>query len=149
VQSLVLLNNGVPLKALPTAQSPLPVTLTLSSVPFDGGIPALLTLSAKLTCTDGASKTSAPVAATFFPATSVYANADGSPILPNNFYAEGSGTSVTFVGCALDANNAQELVRVDLTGAITQANDSLGSIPCDNSTYFTPRAHDGSRWMVT
>jgi hypothetical protein len=151
--SLTLLNNGAALKALPVGTgNSSSVQLALSDIPFKAaGIAAQLLLSAQLTCLDGQSATSTAVPVSFFPAQALYANADGSPYVPDVFYAEGSGSGVTFVGCALDANNNPELVRVNLSGQMVQQNDLLAtlSLPCNDTTWFTSSTVGGVRWAVT
>ena len=151
VSSVQILDKGTVVATATYAGNPTQGALAASQVPFaTDGIAASLSLTAKAVCADGRSNVSQAVAVTFFPVSQVIRNAGGTQVVPDQFYAEGSGAGVTFVGCSGQPNGSTALVRVDATGAVVAANTGL-PFPCSNSTWFTdknPADPNGTRWMV-
>lgn len=147
VKWLGIYDRDVFLKSATYVGAPTVVTLAPNEVPYGRGIAADLSLVAKIVCTDGRGNSSAPQAARFFPVASVVASPTGDQIVPDLFYADGIGASVVFVGCNQSPTGARSLVKVNASGNVVGANNTL-PFPCSNAAIFTNRnAVTGKRWM--
>ncbi|MGQ0503858.1 MAG: hypothetical protein ACT4TC_00910 [Myxococcaceae bacterium] len=110
-----------------------------AEISFKSGLSAELQLSAKITCEDGRTGESAVVPVRFFPVEESLPAAG----LPDSFYAESEGPTVTFVGCAggVLERRARTGLRV---GAMTSA-----PFPCSNAAIISePNSTSGKRWLL-
>jgi hypothetical protein len=146
VSSLSIYDGTTHIIDLPYAGNPTAAALQINQVPYTSGIAAHLSLSAKVTCDDGRTATSQPVGVTFLPVAQVVSNS-GNPVVPDLFYAEGSGTQVTFVGCSQLSNGTTTIVRVDVSGNVVAYNQNM-PFQCSDSAVFTDKGPNGMRWMM-
>jgi hypothetical protein len=151
VQSLSLLNNGVPLKGIPYAGGEAQVELGKHEVPYTTGIAASLALSARVVCADGRQSDSQSSAATFFPVKSVTEPTGNGQVVPDYFVAEGRDANVKFIGCGNESPTLPMLYRVDSKGEGTKLPMSF---TCTAGTVITdphlgPGAAAGARWVWT
>jgi hypothetical protein len=129
------------------AANPTSGALQANQIHYTSGIAAHLSLNAQVTCDDGRSATSQPVGVTFLPVAQVVSNANGNPVVPDLFYAEGSGAQVTFVGCSGLPNGNTTIVRVDANGNVVAYNQNM-PFHCSDSAFFTDKGPNGMRWMM-
>ncbi|MDY7229453.1 hypothetical protein [Hyalangium rubrum] len=129
IQTLAIYDQETQLKTVAYSGSgTVTVDLQQNEIPYTRGIAALLSLKARVICTDGRQNDSQPQPATFFPVAEVIEPAAGSglQVVPDYFVAEGSGGSVNFIGCGNDVFGAPFLFRVTKTGpAISQISKAM------------------------
>jgi hypothetical protein len=148
VESLTLLNQGVPFKQLPIGGGEEQMALKKNEVPYKDGIAARLTLSVRGRCSDGRESESQPVSATFFPVAMVVEPSDGTQVVTDYFVAEGSGDTVSFIGCGNASTGLGTLYRVDVHGRV------IAELPmpfvCTAETSISERHFaTGTRWVWT
>jgi hypothetical protein len=149
VKSLTIHDREEQLKAVTYTTHPTPVELAMNEVRYTRGIAANLSLSARVTCSDGRTNTSQAQAAKFFPVAEVIEppTAD-TQVVTDYFVAEGSGTGAAFIGCTQDATGRSRLYRV--TRANPQNAQSVDMpLPCTLATTITERTATGQRWVWT
>ncbi|HEX8538050.1 MAG TPA: hypothetical protein VF664_11345, partial [Cystobacter sp.] len=150
VQRLELFNDTTFIKQVPYAGNPTPVELAHTELSYALGLAVPLSLSARVTCADGRTNVSQGQVATFFPVEEVVEPASvNSQVLPDYFVADGSGDSVSFIGCAMDGARPY-LYRVDKNNPTTPQRVEI-NFPCDATTLITDRkpAGTGIRWVWT
>ncbi|WP_146210218.1 hypothetical protein [Vitiosangium sp. GDMCC 1.1324] len=152
VQGLEVLDNNTVIKRVTASANPTPVELGISEVEgaFKRGIAANLSLTARVTCSDGRTNISAAQPATFFPVEDVVEPVDAnSPVVTTYFAAEGSGAGTAFIGCGRKGN-LSILYKV-LKSNPTSPQELEMPIPCDETTTVTDRrpAGTGWRWVWT
>jgi len=150
VQSLELLDDNTLLKQVTYTTNPTPVELAMNEVRYTQGIAARLSLTARVTCTDGRTNVSQAQLATFFPvAESISPLGTNDQVVPNYFVADGSGAGVTFIGCVRESNGAG-LYKVTKNPADKETRVTM-EIPCTERTVITDRkpAGTGWRWVWT
>lgn len=149
VQTLAIFNNDQFIKKIPYTGTPTQFSLAPNEVPYNHSVAASLTLTAKAWCQDGRSNTSPPQSVQYFPVAQVVTLPGGGPVVPDTFYAEGSGAGTAFIGCSEDAAGRRSLVKVDVTGNVVASNSSL-PFPCAANSVFTDKNPlTGTRWMWT
>jgi hypothetical protein len=138
-----------PLKTAPGNPGANTFTLTGGDVsPIFGtlGIAPDMTLVAQAVCDDGRQNKSSPLGMKFFPVAQVRQPPTGQAIImPDSFVAEGSGSNVTFIGCA-DTGNGLGLVRVDVNGNVKAVNNTL-PFGCDYNAAITDLIGGTTRWL--
>jgi len=149
VKSLTLHDREDLLKTVTYTTNPTPVELAMNEVRYTRGIAANLSLTARVTCTDGRTNTSQAQAAKFFPVAEVIEPPTvDTQVVTDYFVAEGSGTGAVFIGCAQDAVGRSRMYRV--TRANPQNTVSVDMpIPCSPATTITERTATGQRWVWT
>jgi hypothetical protein len=148
VQSVQLFDHGEALRALPPNTGTTLVELQKNEIPYKRGISANLSLTAKAVCSDGRQSESQPVAATFFPVASVLEGGPGVQVVPDYFIADGSGSSVTFIGCGNLDTGIPMLYRVDANGEVKQQLQ-LPFVCNANTTITEKQPSTGLRWVWT
>ena len=150
VQAVSLLDHGSFLKNVPYTATPTPVSLGMNEVPWQSvGLAGRLSLSARATCRDGRSNTSASVPGTFFPVEAVVERG-GVQVVPDAFVADGRSPHATFTGCAGGSNpGTTALATVDQGGTVTLLQEAA-PVPCLLTSAITPRnPASGKRWLWT
>lgn len=148
VQSVQLLDHGESVKALPPNTGETLVELQKNEVSYKRGIAVNLSLTAKATCSDGRQSESQPAAVTFFPVASVLDGGLGVQVVPDYFIADGSGSSVSFIGCGNLDTGIPMLYRVDANGEVKQSLQM--PFVCNATTTITEKQQStGIRWVWT
>ncbi len=149
VKSLTLHDREDLLKTVTYTTNPTPVELAMNEVRYTRGIAANLSLTARVTCSDGRTNTSQAQAAKFFPVAEVIEPPTvDTQVVTDYFIAEGSGTGAAFIGCAQDAVGRSRLYRV--SRANPQNTQSVDMpINCTLATTITERTATGQRWVWT
>lgn len=148
VQSLTLLDHGEKVKGLPNNVGETQVELAKNEVPYKGGIAASLSFTAKAVCNDGRASESQPAAATFFPVETLVASTNNLQVVPDYFVAEGSGSSVTFLGCGTVSTGQSYLYRVSALGDVQQQVQM--PFVCNAGTTISDKyGASGLRWVWT
>lgn len=148
VQSVQLLDHGEALKTLPPNPGETLVELQQNEIRYTRGIATNLSLTAKAVCADGRQTESQPVAVTFFPVASVLEGGPGVQVVPDYFIADGSGTSVSFIGCGNLDTGLSMLYRVDAQGEVKQQLQM--PFVCNANTSITEKQQStGIRWVWT
>lgn len=148
VQSLTLLDHGEKVKDLPNNVGETQVELAKNEVPYKGGIAASLSFTAKAVCNDGRQSESQPAAATFFPVETLVASTNNLQVVPDYFIAEGSGSSVTFLGCGNISTGQSYLYRVSALGDVQQQVQM--PFVCNAATTISDKyGASGLRWVWT
>jgi len=148
VQSSQLFDRGEALKALPPNMGETLVELQSHEIRYKRGIAANMSLTAKAVCSDGRQSESQPVAVTFFPVESVLEGGPGVQVVTDYFIADGSGSSVSFIGCGNPPTGLPMLYRVNVNGEVTQQLQL--PFVCNASTTITEKQPStGIRWVWT
>ncbi|WNG27909.1 hypothetical protein F0U62_30805 [Cystobacter fuscus] len=150
VQRLELFNDTTFIKQVTYAGNPTPVELARDEISYAQGLAVPLSLSARVTCADGRANVSQGQVATFFPVEEVVEPPNAtSQVVPDYFVADGSGNSVSFIGCAMDGARPY-LYRVDKNSPNSPQRVEI-NFPCDATTLITDRkpAGTGTRWVWT
>src|SRR5688572_4783796 len=117
--------------------NPTVIALTAQQVRFQR-FSGSLNITAKVNCQDGRTATSLAAAGRFWP---VIETID-APLLPESFVAEGSGTGVTFIGCASDGS----LIKVGRDGSQLARNNGIPQ--CTPGAVISDRHPvTGKRWL--
>lgn len=144
VASLTLLDGEATVKELPGASHHMEGALSSADIDWRRGIAAHPSLSARATCTDGRSGRSDAQPVQFLPVKEVTPPEKGAAF-PEQFVADGSGSTASFVGCFL---GTRTLVRMSAAGK-TLAKINTVPFVCSAAGYVTPRnAVSGKRWLV-
>ncbi|ATB40586.1 hypothetical protein CYFUS_006037 [Cystobacter fuscus] len=150
VQRLELFNDTTRIKQVPYGGNPTPVELARDEISYAQGLAVPLSLSARVTCADGRTNVSQGQVATFFPVEEVVEPATANTqVVPDYFVVDGSGNSVSFIGCAMDGTRPF-LYRVDKSNPSSAQRVEI-NFPCDATTLITDRkpAGTGTRWVWT
>jgi len=150
VRSLELLDDNTPLKQVTYTTNPTPVELAMNEFRYTRGIATPLALTARVTCSDGRTNVSKAELATFFPvAESISPLTTNEQVVPDFFVAEGSGSTVTFMGCVREGNGSG-LYKVTKNPADNAVRVNM-EISCSEKTIITERrpAGTGHRWVWT
>lgn len=152
VKSLEVLDNNELVKTVPYGATPTPVELALGELRYSRGISLNLSLSARVTCSDGRSNISQTQPATFFPVEEVVEpeNTNGAQVVTDYFVIDGSGANATFIGCGKEGNLSY-LYKVPKSNPTNYQKLQM-PIPCDPSTTITdrkPADTTGTRWVWT
>jgi hypothetical protein len=150
VQRLELFNDTTLIKQVPYVGNPTPVELAYTELSYALGLAVPLSLNARVTCADGRTNVSQGQVATFFPVEEVVEPPNAtSQVVPDYFVADGSGNSVSFIGCAMDGARPF-LYRVDKNSPNAPQRVEI-NFPCDATTLITDRkpAGTGTRWVWT
>ncbi len=126
------------------------VDLLPNDFKYTRGIAALLSLRARVVCTDGRQNDSQPQPATFFPVAEVIDPLPGSEgqVVPDYFVTEGSGQFLTFLGCGNAPGGIPKLFRVNKSGGVL-AEVNMPFL-CTTGTVITPKhPSTGRRWVWT
>jgi hypothetical protein len=141
VKKLELYDRGTFVQNVAFAGNPMRLELNPTQVKFHKFAESL-SLTAALTCTDGRTAQSLAATGNFWPVKEV-----NTPVgaLPRTFVAEGSGPSVSFIGCMSGANGVPVLAKVDkygnLLGTLQLPGCSAGAIITDKHPVT------GLRWI--
>ncbi len=131
---------------VPFTQSPMEFTFQKEDLRYEKVV-GPISFGATATCSDGRVGEAVPTSARFFPVVTAKDGTGGELVVPEAFYAEGSGTSVSFLGCTQTASGPR-LVRVNREGAVL-AQQSGGDLGCTLRGYPTERdATSGKRWWI-
>jgi hypothetical protein len=150
VRSLELLDDNTLIKQVTYTTHPTPVEVAMNEFRYTRGIATPLALTARVTCADGRTNVSKPELATFFPvAESISPVTTNEQVVPDFFVAEGSGSTVTFIGCVRESNGSG-LYKVTKNPADNPVRENM-EIPCTEQTVITERrpAGTGHRWVWT
>jgi hypothetical protein len=153
VQRVDLLDNNELLKQVAYAGNPTPVVLGMSEIRYSRGIAANLSLTARVTCSDGRTNVSQAQPATFLPAAEVVEPTSATDqVVPDVFVADGkeSQGNVAFIGCAQEGNGRSGLYKVPKSNPDNVQRVEM-IIPCAQDTNITARrpAGTGWRWVWT
>jgi len=148
VKQLAIYDRQQFIKTVVYTGAPTQIALQPNEVPYNHRMAAELSLVARAWCADGRQNVSAPQGAKFFPVAEVVSSPTGGQVVPDNFYAEGSGANTAFIGCSEDAAGNRSLVKVGITGQVLTANTTL-PFPCSSASVFTDKdPKTGIRWMM-
>ncbi|WP_225414616.1 hypothetical protein [Stigmatella hybrida] len=127
-----------------------PVDIQRNEFKYTKGIAGYFSLRAKVVCTDKLENYSQPQPVTFFPVEEVYDAPQGTQVVTDKFVAEGSGGSVSFIGCGNDATGLPYLYRVTKTGTVITEKSVRMPFLCTNDTAITSiHPVSGKRWIWT
>lgn len=127
-----------------------PVDIQRNEFKYTKGIAGYFSLRAKVVCTDKLENYSQPQPVTFFPVEEVYDAPQGTQVVTDKFVAEGSGGSISFIGCGNDATGIPYLYRVTKTGTVITEKSVRMPFLCTNDTAITSiHPVSGKRWIWT
>ncbi|SEU18656.1 hypothetical protein [Stigmatella erecta] len=127
-----------------------PVEIQRNEFKYTKGIAGYFSLRAKVVCTDKLENYSQPQPVTFFPVAEVYDAPAGTQVVTDKFIAEGSGASVSFIGCGNDATGIPYLFRVTKAGGVITEKSVRMPFLCTNDTVITSiHPVSGKRWIWT
>jgi hypothetical protein len=150
VRSLELLDDNTLIKQVTYTTNPTPVEVAMNEFRYTRGLATPLALTARATCSDGRTNVSKAELATFFPvAESISPLTTNEQVVTDYFVAEGSGSTVTFIGCVRESNGSG-LYKVTKNPADNAVRVTM-EIPCSEKTIITERrpAGTGYRWVWT
>lgn len=135
------------LKDLPAQQPSTQGRLEANELSYRRGLALNIALRAKVFCADGREALSRTQAVTFLPVASVTTLPEDEQVVPDLFEADGSGASLSFIGCIPTENGLTAVARVDPMGRVLDTSLPL-PFQCTWSSVFTERhATSGKRWL--
>lgn len=141
VKKMELYDRGTFVQDVAFAGNPMRLELNPTQVKFHKFAESL-SLTANLTCTDGRTAQSIAANGNFWPVREV-----NEPVgaLPRTFVAEGSGSSVAFIGCMAGAGGIPVLAKVDKFGNLLASAQVPG---CSGLAYISDKHPvTGLRWL--
>jgi hypothetical protein len=126
-----------------------PVEIQRNEFKYTKGIAGYFSLRARVVCTDKLENYSQPQPLTFFPVEEVYEAPANTQVVTDKFVAEGSGNSISFIGCGV-SGGIPSLYRVTKTGTVISEKAVRMPFLCNNDTVITSiNPVSGKRWIWT